>query len=303
MSDQADQLRRLVREAVARNPALGSLPPIVTVCSAATGAGATTVACRTARELARLGQRVLLIDADMTDANLVDAAGIQENGSIAEVLDGRKRLVETLASAETRLRVLAGRPGASPTPPLDQLALDRLISELTACCDQFDCVVVDAGTAPNPWCGRLWRLARTTLLVTTPSQADIRDSYRAVKLTLVSPERTEPRRTSLDASESLDGRLRLVVNQCSDSRLGTQVGDQFQQTCRDYLKLRLSPFSILPPHGATRGAESSSFQLAVRSMAADLLTALQGSAHHASLERLSLVRRTGPRQAKSTKLQ
>ena len=65
MPDQAAQLRKLVRVAAQADPSLAPGGPIVAVSGGRGEMGATTVACQLARELARLGKQVVVIDANL----------------------------------------------------------------------------------------------------------------------------------------------------------------------------------------------------------------------------------------------
>jgi len=64
MSDQADQLRRLVRETVQQDRTLKPGPPLVVVNGSQKGVGATTIAFQLAKELATQGKRTVLVDAN-----------------------------------------------------------------------------------------------------------------------------------------------------------------------------------------------------------------------------------------------
>ena len=120
MSDQAHQLRQLVRTAVQLNPALHPLPRIVAVSGASRGGPTSVVACQTAHELAQLGQRVLLIDADMTTPGIARHLSAAGDGSIADVLSGTRRLVEVIQSLTARISILAALPDEPPLAPLDR---------------------------------------------------------------------------------------------------------------------------------------------------------------------------------------
>ena len=71
--------------------------------------GATTLVRHLGRQLVRMGQRVVLVDAD-SDRAAANANGAGAAlGALAEVLQGRRRAVETLTTLDDRLQLLAGR--------------------------------------------------------------------------------------------------------------------------------------------------------------------------------------------------
>ncbi|MDC0936491.1 hypothetical protein OAS39_09395 [Pirellulales bacterium] len=261
MPDQADQLRQLVRRAVRRLPEIGPLPPVVAVTGAVSGAGATTLACEAARELTALGQRVLLIDANVTNPCVVDFFGLHNNSSIRDVLSGERRLIEASASLDRGLSVLGGRDGLVP-PPLDLAAQHRLLEELAASAHAFDFVLVDGGVAGTPWSDRLWQLSQQILLAATPSAGDLRAAYATLKLA---------HQESGDARLS-DGRLRLVLGVGGAVERASHAADQFAHTCRRFLGLKIGHAFLLPAERELSPAEDGLRQQAMRNLAAEILS-------------------------------
>ena len=84
--------------------------------------------------------------------------------------------------------------------------------------------MIDAGAGMNPWVERFWTASLQILLVSTPQPAVVMDGYAAVKLA---------------PWGDVDGKLHLVVNQCSDPVEGMRVSDSFTSTCRRFLGMKL----------------------------------------------------------------
>jgi flagellar biosynthesis protein FlhG len=251
MHDQADQLRKLVREAVDRHGALAPGAPLVVLSGGHAGAGVTTLVGQLARELARLGKQVVAVDANFSGAGLAETLAAKPHSTLREVLAGTRRGVEALASAGDGIRVLAGceHPGGSQLNPE---ALDRFTTELAALCRQSDVVLVDAGAGMNPWIDRLWQLAQQVLLASTPGSAAALDAYAAVKLA---------------HAERLDGKLRLVVNRCDDAGAAARQHAAFDSCCQRFLGCEVQAPVVLP---TIAGAGDDQFARAVRLLAADL---------------------------------
>ena len=129
-------------------------------------AGATTIACGLARELARLGKHVVLVDANLAAPAIADRIRASTpRGTLADVLAGRRRAVEVLVTVDEGIRLLAGAAQPTSAPQLDAEALARFDSELAALGRQSDVVLIDAGAGMNPWIDRLWQIAQQVLLV------------------------------------------------------------------------------------------------------------------------------------------
>ena len=291
MHDQADQLRKLVRQAVRLDGSLAPGAPIIAVSGGQPGAGVTTIACGLARELARLGKQVVLIDANLqrphaamllarpyrlASPHTPDPASagpghpMALTGSLGEVLAGTRRAVEVLTTVEDGLRLLAGRPGALPL--LDREAVDRFFGEVHALSQQADVILIDAGSGMNSWIDRLWQLARGVLLVTTPDSTAVVDSYAAVKLAQF---------------HRLDQKLRLLVNRCPQHAEAAALGRRFEETCRRFLFIGAKPVASLP--SSDRDDDATQFRRGVRLLAADLACDFRAVAHRLPREKSNAV--------------
>lgn len=231
MPDQAAQLRKLVRVAAQADPSLAPGGPIVAVSGGRGELGTTTVACQLARELARLGKQVVLIDANVLRPAAAAHFGLHSDAddNIDAILRGARRAVEVLVDVEAGLRLLPGiMPGELP-PPLDRQAVDHFASELLALSQQSDAILIDAGSGMNPWVDRLWQLARQVLLVATPESESFLDAYAAVKLS---------------QHHRHDGKIRLLLNR-TDWELAP-LATRFEDTCTKFLRLTPKPAAALP---------------------------------------------------------
>lgn len=224
MSDQADHLRHLVRQAVQARPNLGPGAPIVVLSGGSSGVGTTTLAIQTARELARLGKQTVLVDANLANPVLTAQLNVQTPGCVADVLNGNRSVCEVLHLLGEGIHLLPSRSSNHSPPDLSRKAISRLMGELRALGSQADVVLVDAGFGMSPWVQRWWRAARQLFLVATPQEEAIKDCYLAVKLV---------------PWGDADGKVRVVVNQCDDRQKAQQITDRFSATCRQFLGLRV----------------------------------------------------------------
>ncbi|RIK86714.1 MAG: hypothetical protein DCC67_02560 [Planctomycetota bacterium] len=310
MHDQADQLRQLVRATLEGEGMRASGVPIVAVSGSQPGAGATTVACDLARQLARLGKQVILVDAaiaaaplgfyaspDLARSGLLEvqraaprgqtatsalaSKGSRHFATLAEVLAGNRRAVEALArTSEDGLRLLPGCRTIA-APPLDRRALERFRAELVALSHEADALIIDAGAGMNSWIDRLWQLARQVLLAATPDDQSFLDAYAAVKLS---------------QHELLEDKLRLVLNQTDEAELAA-LDRRFTETCRRFLSLTPQPAVALPSCRRSDASDGSdAFTRGVRLLAADLACDFRAS----SLRSLRPGRRSRVRASSSS---
>ena len=151
--DQADELRRLVlRTAENRS---SSLPHTIVVSGGKPGVGATTLAVNVARALAGDALRVVLIDADLAQADAADRCGASGSFAIGDVLAGRKNIHEALVRGPAGMQILVGSATAEARGGLGRRPVERLIKQVTSLAPHSDWIVVDAGHEPSELMARL----------------------------------------------------------------------------------------------------------------------------------------------------
>ncbi len=278
MSDQADRLRQLVRDTVEQHPALAPGVPLVVLSGGKGGVGVSTVATELAGELASLGKRSVLVDANPLQPDIASQLGLDVHGCLADVLDGSRSAVEVLRPLGESIQLLPGRWAPDTPPELNRAAVKRLLNELRSLHTQADVVLLDAGSGMSPWVQQLWKSAQQILLISTDESVAVMDSYAAVKL---SPW------------GDVDGKIRLVINQCDDAQTAKTISDRFEATCRRFLGLQIAPAATLatrPDIVATvtqqfDQASDRAFRQSIRLLAADVMSAtlaLSGKASRSS---------------------
>jgi MinD-like ATPase involved in chromosome partitioning or flagellar assembly len=277
MHDQADQLRKLVRQAVAIDGSFAPGGPVVALSGARPGVGVTTAACGLAKQFAHLGKQVILIDANLQRPSSSNHASTSldqawsglapkhapRSCSLNEVLAGKRRAVEALVAVADGVRVLPGDAAGEP-PPLDRAAIDRCLAEFAALSQQADVLLIDAGSGASAWVDRLWHFAGQVLLVAPPESNAMLDAYAAVKLAQY---------------HRLDHKFRLLLNRCDDEPAAAALAQRFAATCRRFLFVGPRPHAMLPTHaGSEPAADVDQFLRATRLLAADLACDFRASA-------------------------
>jgi len=183
VSDQAFHLRALVRAAAQADAGAPFPPPRkIVVCGGKGGAGATTIAVNLSIAFARLGSRVVLVDADMNHADVAAHCQLETRDTLADVLSARRTVHEVLTRGPAGIQIVAGDWSSTSVPDCSPAAQDRLLAELDRLGRHADLVVLDAGSGLNHVVRRFWQAADAVLLVTTPDRVAIMDSYAAIKV-------------------------------------------------------------------------------------------------------------------------
>jgi capsular exopolysaccharide synthesis family protein len=119
------------------------LPGILLVTSAQASEGKTTTSYAVARGFARVGKRVLLIDADLRRPSIHKLLGVEHAKGLSSVLVGQATTAESvLASDHDGLSVLPAGP--LPPSPAELLSSPRMAALLEQFEQQYDLVVIDS---------------------------------------------------------------------------------------------------------------------------------------------------------------
>ncbi|HEY5107292.1 MAG TPA: polysaccharide biosynthesis tyrosine autokinase [Caulobacteraceae bacterium] len=117
-------------------------PKTLLVTSARPGEGKSTTAFAIAQNVARLGFRTLLIDADLRNPSLHKVVGIDNRTGVSNILTGSAVLKDVVQSGGL-LNLFAAPCGPLPPSPAELLAGSRLKMLITEAAALFDIVIVD----------------------------------------------------------------------------------------------------------------------------------------------------------------
>jgi flagellar biosynthesis protein FlhG len=208
----------------------------IAIASGKGGVGKSNLALNLSIELARLGRRVALFDADLGCANADVLCGLPVKSTLADVVNGRRRLSEIMV----RVPGIRGRggvglvPGASGVTEVATLhATQRqlLVEQLVALEKVVDLVLIDVGAGIAADAVGFASAADSVLLTCTPEPTAMTDAYAAAKAILV-------RRPDLDLS--------LVVNMAGSDEEGHAVHTRMDTVARRHLGRSLPLAGIVP---------------------------------------------------------
>ncbi len=155
---------------------------VIAITSGKGGVGKTNIAANFAYIFSKMGQRVLLLDADTGLANIDVILGIAPEYSLFHVLHGEKTLSQVTVQGPGGIKIL---PATSGIQEMAELSGDQkltLLKELDGFIEDLDFVFIDtaAGIAENVMYFNM--LAEEMIVVVSPEPTSLTDAYALIKL-------------------------------------------------------------------------------------------------------------------------
>lgn len=233
MSDQAALLRRMVgaREEVPplRMTQAGAIA--IAVTSGKGGVGKSNISVNLALALARGGDRVALVDADLGLANADVLCGVQPLATLEQCLSLRRPLIECAVAVPGGFTLIPGASGVAKLADMDACDRTWLLDEIGTIAAGVDWLIVDTGAGIGANTVSFAAAADRVLVVTTPEPPSMADAYGMVK-TLA------PRVTA--------GVVELVVNQARDEEDARGVWLRLDRVSRAFLSREIKMAGWIP---------------------------------------------------------
>jgi len=234
MEDQAQALRELMNLS---NPAQKSAdrsreaaPParktrIIAVTSGKGGVGKTNVSVNLAIAYAKLGKRVIVMDADLGLANVNIMLNVIPKHNLYHVIRRQKTMREIIYDTEYGIQIVAGASGFSKIANLSDEERQSFIDELYAL-SQADIVIIDTSAGVSSNVLSFVAAADDAIIVTTPEPTAITDAYGIIKIIATEVE-------------NLNIGLKLVVNRARTVLEGRRVADRIIEISGNFLNLKV----------------------------------------------------------------
>jgi flagellar biosynthesis protein FlhG len=226
-------------------PETGQRARITAVTSGKGGVGKTFVAANLAAALARQGERVLVLDADLGLANLDVVLNLPPRITLHDVFTGKHPLAEAIVPAPGGFSVLLAGSGMVEYSRLTPEARQQLQQVVAGIVPNYSHVLLDTGAGISEVVLYTVSLSDRPLVVVTPEPTSLTDAYATIKVLATVQQRRA---------------IQLIVNQVRRAGEGRSVQHQLQTVVDRYVNpglgqpVRLELLGEVPTDPAVRDA-------------------------------------------------
>lgn len=178
--DQAETLRTINSGLPAEE--YDEITRVYSITSGKGGVGKTAVVANTAVSLAKLGKKVLILDADLGLANIDVVFGLTPTHNLNHFFSGDQDLQAVMVDGPYGIKILPAGSGLQNFIRLDASHKLRLLEGLDSMQDSFDYVLIDTEAGISENVTYFNTAAQEILVVTTPEPTAITDAYALMKL-------------------------------------------------------------------------------------------------------------------------
>lgn len=222
--DQAEQLRNIIKaSAVSQNRPLAR---VITVTSGKGGVGKSNTAINLAIQFRKMGQRVIILDADFGLANIEIMFGAVPKHNLCDLIYQGKNIREIITWGPMEVGFISGGSGIAGLSNLSRDYLTYIIRNLAELDSIADIIIVDTGAGISDAVLEFLVASGEILLVTTPEPTSITDSYSLLKAL-----NRHPRFSSKESE------IKVIANKVESQNEGQTLFNKLNAVVGRYLKL------------------------------------------------------------------
>lgn len=231
--DQAQSLRNIIK--VSQTQPGRPTARVMTVTSGKGGVGKSNAAINLAIQFKKMGQRVIILDADFGLANIEIMFGAVPKYNLADLLYQGKNIREIITWGPGDVGFISGGSGIVGLSNLSKDYLTYIIQNLAQLDAIADVIIVDTGAGISDAVLEFLVASGEILVVTTPEPTSITDSYSLLKSLTRHPR-----------FYSENSQVKVIANRVESDAEGQILFNKLNSVVYRYLKIPISYLGMVP---------------------------------------------------------
>ncbi|GAA6185652.1 MULTISPECIES: MinD/ParA family protein [Alteromonadaceae] len=222
IDDQASSLRRMNQSRLIK---------VIAVTGGKGGVGKTNITLNTAISMAKMGKRVMVLDADLGLANVDVMLGLRVEKNLSHVLSGECTLDEVLVVGPHGVLIApatSGTQSMTELSPTEHAGLIRAFSELRT---NIDVLIVDTAAGISDMVLSFSRASQDIMMVVCDEPTSLTDAYALIKL--------------LNREHGVF-RFKIVANMVRNMREGQELFAKLSKVTNRFLDVALELVATVP---------------------------------------------------------
>lgn len=230
--DQAEKLRNIIKANQANTRPLAR---VITVTSGKGGVGKSNTAINLAIQFKKMGQRVIILDADFGLANIEIMFGTVPEHNLSDLIYQGKNIKDVITWGPGDVGFISGGSGIAGLSNLSRDYLLYIIQNLAELDSLADVIIIDTGAGISDAVLEFLVASGEILLVTTPEPTSITDAYSLLK------SLSGHKRFSMESSQ-----IKVIANRVGTKEEGMDLFKKLNTVVTRYLKLPIEYLGSVP---------------------------------------------------------
>lgn len=204
---------------------------VIAITSGKGGVGKTNASTNLALALGELGQKVLLMDADLGLSNVDVLLGLSPDRDLADVVEGKLPLQDILMPVTPQVSVIPAASGVAKMADLTHAQLANLVAAFDALPETPDTLIVDTAAGISRDVQQFCSAAQEVVVVVTPDPSSLTDAYALMKV--------------MGREHGIE-RFHLLANRVGNVDEGRQLFGRISETCLRFLDTQIRWLGAIP---------------------------------------------------------
>lgn len=204
---------------------------VISFTSGKGGVGKTNTVLNVAISLARQGQRVLVLDADLGLANIDILLGLQPKFTLEDLFKGRRKLADIILSGPEGIALIPAANGVESICNLNAEKRVQLMEAIEEVGSNFDYLLIDTSAGIDSDVMYFNSASAEVVLVINSEPTSLTDAYSVIKLLV---------------NKYAEKNFSVVANNVADQKEGKKAFMKLAATVDRFLQVRLNYLGCIP---------------------------------------------------------